>query len=584
MLVAAAAKRWNVPASSLHVENGKVIHPEKGSLTFGALTNDAAQIPFPDAPTLKAPKDYKIIGKNMKRVDADAKSTGKAIFGIDVRMPGMLYAMIVKPPFEGSKLVSIDEAAARKIPGVVDVVKFADRAAVLAKNTHAAHLGQKALDAKWDSGIHSNASTDDFMKSFIATAAKGGKVIEDRGTVDQNMSQATHKMTLEYQFPFLAHAPMEPMNVTINYTGDSAELFSGFQMPTGDLAAAAKVLGLPPEKIKLNVTYAGGSFGRRASKACDYTIEACQLAKVVKKPLKVIYSREDDMRGGYYRPMHYHRIELGTDKTKNLVAWDHHIVGQSIAKGTFLEPMMMKDGVDETSVEGVKETAYALKNFRVQAAQGDTPLTSLWWRSVGNTHTAYVMETAIDEIAVMGGHDPLAYRRELLKDKPKHLAVLDLLAKDTGWGHKKAPHGRAWGLAIHESFQSVVGQVAEVSMVNGFPKVHRVWAAAHVGQVVNPEGVATQIEGGIVFGLSAILHQQIEVKDGQIVQGNYDQYPVVRMEDTPHVTVSLVQTNEAPTGIGEPGLPPIGPAVANAVYRLTHKRVRILPFSKGLKA
>jgi isoquinoline 1-oxidoreductase beta subunit len=348
MLISAAAKRWNVPASSLHVEAGNVIHAEKGKLTFGELANEASQFPFPENPTLKAPKDFKIIGKAMKRVDADAKSTGKAIFGIDVRLPGMLYAMVAKPPFEGSKLISIDEAAARKVPGVVDVVKFADRAAVVAKNTHAAHLGQKALNAKWDSGTNSTASTDAFMKDFIAIADKGGTVVENRGAVDKNMTASAHKMTLEYQFPFLSHAQMEPLNVTIDFNGDTAELYSGFQMPTGDVAIASKIFGIAPEKVKIHVTYAGGSFGRRGSKDGDYTVEACELAKVLKKPVKIMHTREDDMRGGYYRPMHYHRIELGTDAKKNLLAWNHYVVGQSIFKNTFMAGRMIKDGVDET--------------------------------------------------------------------------------------------------------------------------------------------------------------------------------------------------------------------------------------------
>ena len=374
------------------------------------------------------------------------------------------------------------------------------------------------------------------------------------------------------------------MNCTIRFDGETADIYGGMQMPTGDHAVAAKTLGIAPEKIKLHITYAGGSFGRRANTKSDYVLEACELAKIVKKPLKVVWSREDDMRGGYYRPMNFHRVTLGLNASHQLNAWDHHIVGQSIMKGSIFESMMVKNGIEEAVIEGVKDTPYALENFRLHQTRVDTPLTTLWWRSVGNTHTAYVMETAIDELAEKAGHDPLEFRRHLLKKSPKHLAVLDLIQKATGWGQQKPPPGRAWGLAIHESFQSVVAHVAEVSMVNGFPKVHRVWSAAHVGQVVNPDGVASQIEGGVVFGISAILHQEIEVKDGAIVPGNYDLYPVLRMEDTPLVSVHLVETHAPPTGIGEPGVPPIGPAVANAVYRLTHKRVRVLPFTKGLKA
>jgi isoquinoline 1-oxidoreductase beta subunit len=584
MLVSAAAKHWQVKPEALRVERGYVIRSANEKMSFGELAEAASKLPFPTAPQLKAKKDHHIIGKSVQRLDASAKSTGKAIFGMDVRLPGMLYAMITKPPLEGAKLISIDEAAAKKIPGVVDVVRFADRAAVLAKNTHAAHMGQAALNPKWDNGANSTASTDALMKKFKEQSLQNGVLAETRGKVDDEMQKSAHQMTLDYEFPFLAHAPMEPMNTTIDFDGKTAKLYGGMQMPTNDTAAAAKIFGITPDKVEIHVTYAGGSFGRRGSKNSDYVVEACELAKVVKKPIKIVYAREDDMRGGYYRPLTFHRVRLGTDASNSLKAWDHFIVGQSIMKGSPFESFGIKNGIDDAVVEGVRETKYALENFRVQQTLGETPVTSLWWRSVGNTHTAYVMETVIDEICVMGGHDPLEYRKKMLAKSPKHLAVLELLKKETGWGTKKPPPGRAWGLAIHESFQSVVGQVAEVSMVDGFPKVHRVWAAAHVGVVVNPVGVAQQIEGGIVFGLSAILHQEIELKEGQIVQGNYDQYPVIRMNDTPHVSVRLVDTDEPPTGIGEPGVPPIGPAVANAVYRLTKKRVRVLPFTKGLKA
>jgi isoquinoline 1-oxidoreductase beta subunit len=584
MLETAAAKRWGVPVSSVRVEDGQVICDGKGRFKFGDLAEEASQIPFPEKPTLKSSKDYTIIGKSMRRLDADDKSNGKAIFGLDVRLPSMLYAMVAKPPLAGSKLVSFDESAARKISGVVDVVKFADRVAVLAKNSHAAHLGQAALNPQWDSGQNATASTEAFMQEFRETGPKKGILVEERGSVDQAMPKAHHELELEYEFPFLAHAPMEPMNCTIHFDGEKAEIYGGMQMPTGDRAAAAKTLGIPVEKVGMHITYAGGSFGRRANKVSDYVVEACELAKVVKKPLKVVWSREDDMRGGFYRPMNYHRVKLGLDHSKNLVAWDHHIVGQSLMEGSFLESMMVKNGVEDAVVEGVKDTPYSLKNFRLQQTRIHTPMTTLWWRSVGNTHTAYVMETAIDELAEQGGHDPLEFRRHLLKKSPKHMAVLDLLKKESGWGRARPPKDRAWGLAIHESFQSVVGHIAEVSIEKGFPRVHRVWSAAHVGHVVNPEGVATQIEGGVVFGISAILYQQIQLKDGKIVQGNFDNYPVLRMQEAPEVSVHLVKTDEHPTGIGEPGVPPIGPAVANAVYRLSGKRVRVLPFSKGMKA
>jgi isoquinoline 1-oxidoreductase beta subunit len=583
MLKQAAAKQWGVKVEELKAEHGFIVHPKKGKLSYGELATAAGQLPLPANPPLKDAKHFKIVGKSMKRVDASDKSTGKAIFGMDVRIPGMLYAVVAKPPLEGAKLVSIDKAAAKKVSGVVDVVKFADRVAVLAKNTFAAKEGQAALNAKWDLGANKNASTDAFMQSFKETAQKEGLTAEKRGDVVQAMAKAHKKLTFEYEFPFLAHAPMEPMNCTINFDGKTAELWSGHQMPGLDQGAAAKTLGIAPDKITVHTTYAGGSFGRRGNKVSDYVVEACQLAKEVKKPLKVVWTRENDMRGGYYRPMNFHKITIGLDEKNHLAAWDHHIVGQGIMSGSPFA-MMVKNGIEPTVVEGVAETVYDLKDFRCQQTLQNTPVTTLWWRSVGHTHTAFVMETMMDELAEAAKKDPMEFRMSLLKKSPRHIAVLEQLKKDTNWGHAKPPKGHAWGLAIHESFRSVVGQVVEVSMQNGQPKVHKVWAAAHIGQVVNPAGAQTQVEGAIVYGLSAALYGEIAVKNGEIVQSNFDDYPVVRMNEAPKVSVSFIKSSDHPTGLGEPGLPPIAPAVANAVYQLTKKRVRVLPFSKGLKA
>lgn len=584
MLKAAAAKKWGVPASELKAEHGFIVHGKHGKLSYGELAEAASQIPLPENPPMKNAKDFKIIGKSMKRVDAADKSTGQAIFGLDVRIPGMLYAVVAKPPVTDAKLKSYDKKAAKGVPGVVDVVPFADRVAVLAKNTHAARQGVEALQASWDLGKYAHASTDAMMQDYRESAKSQGLIAEKRGDVEAMMAKAAKKLTFEYEFPFLAHAPMEPMNCTINYDGKTCEIWSGHQMPGLDLMAASQQLGLPPEKITIHTTYAGGSFGRRANKMSDYVVEACELAKEVKKPLKVVWTRESDTQGGYYRPMYLHKVSVGLDEKNHLLAWDHHIVGQGIMSGTPFEKMMVKNGIEPTVVEGVAESPYDFKNFRVQQTMKQGPITTLWWRSVGHTHTAYAMETAIDEMAEQAGEDPLEFRMKLLKKSPRHIAVLEMLKKETNWGHAKPPKGRAWGLAIHESFSSVVGNVVEVSMENGQPKVHRVWSVAHVGQVVNPAGATTQVEGAIAFGLSAALYQQIEMKDGRIVQSNFDDYPVLRMQDMPKVSVHFVKSTDHPTGLGEPGLPPVAPALANAVYRLTKKRVRTLPFSKGLKA
>lgn len=582
MLKTAAAAKWGIPVEQVKAQNGFVTSA-KGKFSYGELAEAAGKLPLPKNPPLKSEKNFKIIGKSVKRVDAEAKSNGKAIFGIDVRIPGMLYASVAKPPLAGAKISAMDEKAARKVPGVVDVVKFSDRVAVLARNTHAARVGREALAVKWENKTNGSFSTDDLMKSFKEQGRSKGVIAKDTGGVDQALASATRKIEAEFEFPFLAHASMEPMNCTIDYDGKKATIWSGHQMPTIDQGVAAKVLGLPPEKVTVNTVYAGGSFGRRASKMSDYVVEAAELAKIVKKPLKVTWSREDDMRGGFYRPMNYHRVAIGLNDKKEMLAWDHKIVGQTVIGGSVFEPMMVKGGLEGTITEGVSDTHYAFPQFRCDQTRTASPVTTLWWRSVGHTHTAYVMETMIDEAAEAMGKDPLRLRKELLAKSPRHLAVLNLIEKETGWGTKKAPKGRAWGLAIHESFNSVVAQVAEVSLVDGFPKVHKIWAAVDCGLVVNPEGAKTQVEGAIVYGLSAAFHQEIQVKDGQVVQGNFHEYNVLRMQDMPEVKVAFVKGAGSPTGLGEPGVPPAAPAVANAVYRLTKKRLRSLPFSKELK-
>lgn len=584
MLKGAAAARWSVPVSEVKAVNGTIVHPKKGKLTYGELAEEANKMPMPENIKLKDPKDFKVIGKSLRRVDAVDKSNGKAIFGIDVRLPGMLYAMVSRPHLPGGTIDSMDMKAARKVNGVVDVVKFGDRVAVLAKNTHAARIGRDALNVKWKNAKLDKLNSDEMMSEFKKKASKGGGKIEThKGDVPKAVSSAAKTISAEFEFPYLAHATMEPMNCTISYDGKSCEIWSGHQMPTVDRDTAAKILGMPAESVKVNTVYAGGSFGRRANKISDYVVEAAQLAKVVKKPLKVVWSREDDMRGGYYRPMNFHKVDLSFDAKKNLVAWDHKIVGQSVIAGSVFEPMMVKDGSEPTIHEGVADTKYAFPNFKCEVHREISPVTTLWWRSVGHTHTGYVMETMMDELAEASGKDPLKLRKELLKNSPRHMAVLNLLEKETGWGRNKAPKGRAWGLAVHESFNSVVGQVVEVSMVEGMPKVHKIWCAVDCGQVVNPEGARTQVEGGIVYGLSAALNQQIQVVDGQIVQGNFNDFPVMRIQDMPKVQVAFVASQSKPTGLGEPGVPPAAPAVANAIYRLTGKRMRALPFTRDLK-
>lgn len=583
MLKQAAATRWGVKVSEVKATNGTVVHAKKGVLTYGELAEEANKLPMPENPPMKKIKDYKIIGKSLKRVDAPSKVNGTATFGIDVKLPGMLYAVVARPPLPGAKLKSIKESDAKKIRGVVDIVKFEDRVAVLAKNTYAAIKGREALDAQWDLKDLAKISDTGLMATFKDAATKSGKVAEKRGDAASALGKAKEKATYEYEFPLLAHASMEPLNCTITFDGKKAEAWAGFQMPTSDRAAIAKVLGLKPEDVIVNTTYAGGSFGRRASKNSDYAVEAAQLVKKVKKPLKVTFTREDDMRAGFYRPMTVHRVEVGLDDKKQLSGWKHHIAGLTVMGNSMFGDMMIKDGLESAVTEGVSETPYALKDFVCEQTVLPSPVTTLWWRSVGHTHTGYVMETMIDEVAEKMNKDPWTLRRELLAKHPRQVAVLDLLKKMSGYGKGKAPKGRAWGMAIHESFGTVVGQVAEVSLDSGTPVVHRVWAAAHCGHVVNPEQAKTQVEGGIVLGLSAALYQQIKIENGVIQTGNFDDYPVLRINQMPKVEVAFVKSDEKPTGLGEPGVPPIAPAVANALYRLTKQRLRKLPFPAEFK-
>jgi isoquinoline 1-oxidoreductase beta subunit len=391
------------------------------------------------------------------------------------------------------------------------------------------------------------------------------------------MGSAAKTLTGEYEVPFLAHAPMEPLNCTVDFNGEAAEIWVGSQFQGVDQPAAAKALGLDPAKVKLNTMLAGGGFGRRANPASDYVIEACEIAAKVKVPVKVVWTREDDIRGGYYRPMYVHRVEAGLDAQGRLVAWKHAIVGPSILAGTAFEPMMVKDGIDPTSVEGVADMPYEIPNLDVSLHTVATGIPVLWWRSVGHSHTAFAVETMIDEAAHAAGKDPVRFRQELLGKHPRVRRVLDLAAEKAGWG-SKPPAGRARGVAVVESFGSVCAQVAEVSLEKDQVKVHRIVAAFDCGLVVNPLTVEAQLQSAIAFGLSAALHGKITLKDGQVEQSNFHDYPVLRFAAMPRVEVHLVPGGEAPTGVGEPGVPPVAPAVANALFALTGKRARMLPF------
>jgi isoquinoline 1-oxidoreductase beta subunit len=593
MLMAAAAKQWNVPVASLATERGVVIGPGGRKLGYGALADAAMQQPVPVQVTLKDPSRFKLIGQPTTRLDAKAKSSGRQGFGMDVRLPGMLTAVLQHPPVFGSKVASVDDAAARAVKGVKAVLRVplhdgGEGVAVVAEGYWAAKQGRDALKVQWNDAGREKVDSAQQLVNYRALAARTGNVKHDADMAP--LANAPHKISAEFVFPYLAHAPMEPLNCTVQLTGSGAAakatVWTGTQMPGLDTAAAARTLGIKPEQVTMHVQMAGGGFGRRGLLTSDFVVEACTIAKAAQSaglsaPVRTVWSREDDVRGGYYRPMHLHRAEIAFDAQGQVLAWDHVIVGQSIMAGSFFEPMMVKGGVDETMVEGMGKP-YRLP-MRLSAHHPKLNVPVLWWRSVGSTHTAYVMETLIDDIARATRQDPVAYRLKLMDEKAvRHRAALQLAVDKSGYGKKALPAGRAWGVAVHESFDSVVAYVVEASVVDGTPKLHQVTAGVHCNLAVNPKSVEAQIQGGALMGLSMCLPgAAITLKDGVVEQSNFGDFAVPRITDMPAIAVHLVPSADAPTGVGEPGLPPLAPAFANAIASLSGKPLRELPFKLG---
>jgi isoquinoline 1-oxidoreductase subunit beta len=585
MLVAAAAARWQTDASTLRTRNGMVIGPGGKQLGYGELAEAAMALPVPETVALKDPKDFRLIGHATGRLDASAKSSGQQSYGIDTRLPGMLTAVVARPPVFGAKLKSVDDSAAKAVKGVkavlrVPVDRGGEGVVVIADGYWPAKQGRDALKAEWDTAAVERVDSAAQLQQYRALAKQPGPRKYDADV--SALSSAPHRINAEFVFPYLAHAPMEPLNCTVQLKGDQAQLWMGSQMPGLDGMAAAKVLGVPPQNVKVNVQMAGGGFGRRAIPTSDYVVEACAVVKAaqaagIDAPVRTLWSREDDIHGGYYRPMHLHTAQIGFDDQGRVIAWDHVIVGQSILAGSPFEPMMVKDGIDTTAVEGMKEPYDVPMRLTVQHPKVNVPV--LWWRSVGSTHTAFVMETLVDEIARATKQDPVAYRMKLIGDKhPRHRAALQLAVDKSGYGKKKLPAGHAWGVAVHESFNTVVAYVVEASVKEGKPVLHRATAGVHCNMVVNPSTVEAQVQGAAVMGLSMCLPgAAITLKDGVVEQGNFGDFQVPRITDMPQIAVYTVPSADAPTGMGEPGLPPLAPAFANALARLTGKPVRDLP-------
>ena len=577
MLVAAAAAKWGVDAAALTTENGVVTDPaSKKRARYGALVADAAAVPVPTEVRLKEPREYRLIGKATPRLDVPDKTTGKAVYTQDVNLPGMLTAVVAHPPRFGATVKSFDATAAQQVPGVKAVVQIPNGVAVLAEGFWAAKTGRDALKIEWDERKAFRRSSGDLFEEYHALARRKGAVARSEGDAAAAVGRGK-SVEAVYEFPFLAHAAMEPMNCVVRLSGDSCEIWNGEQIQSADQFALAGATGLKPEQVKLTMLYAGGSFGRRANPKSDYLLEAASIAQAIKgaSPVKLVWTREDDMRAGHYRPMYLHAVKASVDGAGGLSGWRHTVVGQSIMKGSPFEGLI-QNGIDPTSVEGIADTGYSVPNFRVELHTTELPVPIQWWRSVGHTHTAFVMETMIDELATLAGTDPVDFRLAHLTKSPRHAAALKLAAEKSGWG-STLPAGRARGIAVHQSFNSFVAQVAEVSLEGGKPRVHRVVCAVDCGVAINPHIVAAQMEGGIAYALSAALSGEITLTEGVVDQANFDRYQVLKIDQMPQVEVHIVPSEAAPTGVGEPGVPPLAPAVANALFQLTGKRVRRLP-------
>lgn len=581
MLLQAAAARWGVPVESLETVPGRVREKQgKRSARYGELVAAAAKLspPDPASVALKDPKDFRLIGTDLPRLDTPGKVDGSAVYTIDVKRPGMLTVVIARPPRFGARVVKVDDTKARAVPGVVDVKTLDEGVAVYAKGFWPAKKGRDRLEIEWDESGTERRDSAAVIDAYRALAKRPGARAEGaRGDADAAFEGAAQVIEAEYVFPYLAHAPMEPLDAVIEKDGADYRIWMGSQGATRDREAFAEEFGVPLERIHIDIQLAGGSFGRRSTHRAEFARETAHAFQAIgeRTPLKVMWSREDDIQGGFYRPIYVHRLKGAIDADGQPLAWRQVIVGQSVRSGGRKAP---DDPVDRTTVEGVSNLAYAVPNLDVSVHSPHFEVPVLWWRSVGHTHTGYTAETFVDELLAAGGRDPVAGRLALLADHPRHRAALEAVAAAADWG-RKAPEGRAYGVAVHESFKSVVAQIAEVGAdANGRPKVHRIWCAVDCGVAVNPDIVKAQMEGGIGYGLGAALTGEITLARGRVVQSNFHDYHPIRIDDMPRVDVTIVPSTASPTGVGEPGVPPAAPAVANAWAALTGERLRRLPF------
>ena len=579
LLLAAAAQRFGIAPADCRTENGAVIAGNQRA-RYGELAAAAAALTVPKVVPLKDPKHWKLIGKPTKRLDTPEKITGRARFGMDVQFPGLLTALVAHPPVFGGTVKSFDADPAKAVAGVRHVVQVPTGVAVVADHFWAAKLGRDALKVEWDLGPNAALDSAALREQFRKLAKAKGATAAQKGNVAGALGRAAKTIEAEYAVPYLAHATMEPMNCTVRIGVDKCEIWTGTQFQTLDQQVAARITGLKPEQVEIHTVFLGGGFGRRATPTSDFVTEAVHVAKAVGAPVKTVWTREDDMRAGYYRPAYVHQARIGIGSDGLPAAWQHVLVGQSILGGTPFEAMLVKNGVDSTSVEGVADSPYLkeIPHHRVSLHSPRTGIPVLWWRSVGHSYNGFVMESLIDELAHAAGKDPVEYRRQLLRDHPRHLGALNLVADKAGWGTPAAT-GRGRGVAVHESFGSFAAQVAEVSVDQGAIRVHRVVCAIDCGVAVNPEAIAAQMESGIAFGLSAALYGAMHFKDGRVRESNFHDYRVLRLNEMPKVETHIVPSTGKMGGVGEVAVPPIAPAVANAVFALTGQRLRELPLT-----
>jgi len=574
VLIAAAAQRWGVKATECHAERGAVVHTKsKRRLRYGQLATRAATLPVPTDVPLKDRKDWHIAGKPTKRLDTPSKTNGRAKFGIDTWVPGLRVAVVARSPVFGGKVKSFDATAAKAVEGVHTVVQISSGIAVVASGYWPAKLGRDALKVEWDEGPGATVSSASISQLFTERAGQSGAVARHDGDPEGGLGGAASKVDADYELPFLAHTTMEPMNATAHVRADGVDIWAPTQFQQGAQGLGAQIGGVPPEKVQVHTTYLGGGFGRRFE--LDFIQEALEASKAAGAPVKVIWSREDDIRNSQYRPANFHRMHAGLGADGRPVAWTHRVVAPSIMARVF--PNMVQNGLDGEAVEGGMGMPYAVPNVHVDYVLTDTGIPVGFWRSVNNSFNAFAVESFIDECAAAAKADPFEYRRSLLTNAPRHRGVLELAAAKAGWG-TPAPAGRARGIAVFKSFESFVAQVAEVSVSPaGEVRVHRVVCAVDCGQYVNPDTIEAQMQGAIVFGLTAALKGAITIDKGRVQQSNFNDYEMLHLAEMPVVEVYIVPSIEAPGGIGEPGTPPIAPAVCNAIFAATGKRIRKLP-------